>query len=219
MLTPIFLLLLASPAFAASTAPVVCPASKTFYGKIYNCGMNKLAPEYGRSCADRVLAESRENGEKLHALMEKMKGQLGNAQSASMGDAKSRLSMAVKDLTRQIRSMQANTNTVASYAEAMIDYPDSDSDDTSPDCFNENFHALQKIVDQLDTEIVNSKKARKEALHLLGLVGQSASDMTNLGGGRRITSQKKPKNAKAAPRVRSWHSSDISGTEKDVPSK
>jgi len=214
MITLMLSLALAS---SATAAPVACPSSNVFYSKIYNCGMNKLAPEYGRSCADMVIAESQANGKKLNELMENMKHQLGDAQAANMGEARKRLRMAVTDLERQIKSMQSNTNVVASYAEAMIDFPDSESDETSPDCFNENFHALQKIVNELDREIVNSKRARTEALRLLGSLGKSGSEMSNISGVKRKLSSQPASALPKAPRGKRSRSSDISGTEDQKP--
>jgi hypothetical protein len=210
------MLSLAFSSFAAA-APVICPSSNVFYSKIYNCGMNKLAPQYGRSCADMVVAESKVNGKKLSDLMENMKQQLGDAQTANMSEARKRLRMAVTDLERQIKSMQSNTNVVASYAEAMIDFPDSDSDDTSPDCFNENFHALQNIVNELDREIVNSKRARTEALRLLGSLSKSGSEMSNISGVKRKLSSQAVDALPKAPRAKRSRSSDISGTEEPKP--
>lgn len=222
ILSPLAALLL--PLFTQAAAPLgTCPAASAFLEQIYNCGQNKLVIDYGRACADAQIAASRAQGAKLAAVMAEMGKNLGEAQNRSLVDATKRLQITVRELSRQIQSLQKHTKTVENYTESMIDFADGKDDSTSAECFSENFHGLQKIVNEMDQEILNSKKALQSALTMLASLKKSE---TNLEGSLRGSEAAASNGAKGlgagtakrpatAPNGQAKGSgSDISGTER-----
>jgi hypothetical protein len=158
----------AGPAHAGNIA--VCAPAKAFVHEIYNCGANEIAVKVAQDCSDALMAKSRAEGKLLEAALDSMRPALGDAQSLSMSDTATRLQLSIQQFTKQIIDLQENTTKVASYTEAMLDFADGENDDTSADCFSRNFHKLQKVVDNLDNEIMNAKNARNSALTMLASV-------------------------------------------------
>ncbi|RZA00136.1 MAG: hypothetical protein EOP11_18645 [Proteobacteria bacterium] len=164
-----FLLLTFSNGAYAGTIGLCAPAN-VFVHEIYNCGANEIAVKVAQDCSDALMAKSLAEGKILQAALDAMRPALGDAQSLSMTDTATRLQLSIQKFTKQIIELQANTAKVASYTEAMIDFADGENDDTSADCFSRNFHQLQKVVDNLDNEIMNAKNARSAALTMLASV-------------------------------------------------
>lgn len=210
----LFGLLAPRESHAAPKVKKICPDPNAFINEIYNCGQNDIAVAYAKACADVQTAESRLRGQALHTLMEKMKKDLAKSQSASMFDTQKRLFHAVNELTTQIQTLQKNTELVAGYTAPMIDFADGVDDKSSADCFNKSFHALQKIVNGLDQEIIQSKRARESAIGMLESLAGRQNNMNSLtapvGAGRVPASVP----VGAQPDGRKMRQSDVSGTEK-----
>lgn len=215
---PLLLLSLVAPkpGFAAEA----CPESGAFRRQIYNCGQNQVAVAEGTACARLLITRAHKRGQELSKLFTSLKSKLGSAQKLSMADTTARLNTAISSLEKQIAELQGYTDRVASYSEQMIDFSNSENDSSSPDCFNDNFHALQKVVDRLDNEIIKSKEARETALQMLatstGREVKLDDDKTsaNGAGSFRATGGK---NGVAPPVIKGEDrrgQSDISGTEK-----
>lgn len=193
----------------------LCPQPEEFYDEIYNCGYNIVAVSYGKACADAQIAMSRTRGAALVAVMSDLK--LGQAQNTSMGDAQKRLALAVNELGSQIQAMQKNTELVAGYTAPMIDYADSTSDKTSLDCFNSNFHALQKIVTGLDNEIIQTKRVRERALDMLQTLAGRSKNLNSVAQQAPVkaTGRGPASVPSGAQRVgQDVRQSDVSGTKK-----
>jgi hypothetical protein len=171
-------ILLSSVSFAA----VTCPTAYQLKVITYTCGMNDNVVNYASLCSDKLLAESRLAGQALSTVMEALQKKLASAQSGSMGDAQSRLKMGIAGIETEIESLQKNTTLISSYTDAMIDLPGSKSDATSLPCFNRNYHALQKIVTQLDDQIIGAMHAREAALAMAASLGGQQGNLNSLGG-------------------------------------
>jgi hypothetical protein len=131
------------PAFPVFADP--CNASKELDEQILKCGDNALAPKFGRECLAIIKKES----EVAHATLQK----------AQASRDRRKLEEAINNMFEQIKTMQSQTANVADYAGLMIDFPDSYRKETSAECFNTNFDELQKIVNDMDDEIIRAKKA------------------------------------------------------------
>jgi hypothetical protein len=192
-----------------------CVRAEVFKSKIYNCGQNHIAVQMAARCSDALMAMAKANGAGLHAVMEKLKADLAEGQRASMADTISRLKTSIRVLEGQITQFQQKTDIVAGYVKVMIDFPDAEVDVNSAECFSENFHPLQEIVTILDNEIVNSKRAREEALTLLAQTAASKVNMKNTPGSLRLPASSAPAQTKIpqGPTANDWGASDISGTK------
>ena len=113
-----------------------------------------MAPQYGRECLTIVKKES----EIASAALQK----------AVASHNRQVLKDAIDKMAEQIKTMQSQTANVADYAQTMIDFPDSDRSEMSAECFNTNFDELQKVVDEIDGQIILAKKAYKAAVDRLG---------------------------------------------------
>ena len=80
-------------------------------------------------------------------------------QKAQASRDRRKLEEAINNMFEQIKTMQSRTANVADYAGLMIDFPDSYRKETSAECFNTNFDELQKIVNDMDDEIIRAKRA------------------------------------------------------------
>jgi hypothetical protein len=148
-----------------------CPHSDSFKQQIYNCGQNPVAVRFAERCSQELKSRSKERGKQLAEVMKALQSQLTNNQRNTMSDSMKRLELAITAMEVQIIELQANTNQAASYTDAMIDFPDGNDDDSSAECFNQSFHGLQRIISDLDQEIIQSKKARDEAIALRAQIG------------------------------------------------
>ena len=171
-------LLFAAPAFAAFN-PGACPSVAELSAKIKICSENKQTAVAARACAAEMRKSWKEANHAfqlgLAASRAKLKGSQEKSVETSNFDYKS---MEVTIAT-EIERMQKYTALIASYPQAMLDFEDAVDDDTSATCFNESFNELQKLVKELDKEIISAKAAHKVAL---GLVGSTAARDASLGG-------------------------------------
>jgi hypothetical protein len=193
-----------------------CPPPETFRKEILNCGHNVLTVQKAQVCGRSLMNSSIATGKALHAVMMEMEASLQQGQSQSMDDTKKRLAMAITALTAQIQDLEFHTDIVASYPTAMIDLPGGVDDDTSAECFNTAFHSIQKFVDQLDDEIINSKRALEQATFLMAQTGDREDNFESL------SSTVAPTHPAAAGTPvdlgnRRARDSDISGTEDRNP--
>lgn len=192
--------------------PYDCVGHESFIKQIMNCGDNHIAVNYASSCADRITKDAKANARALSALMKEYEKDLQSGQTHSQSGNMRNLVTAVDVLYRQITDMQRNTARVADYTLAMIDAPGSESAETSTECFNSAFDSLSDIVKKLDHEIVNSIKARKQAIALLKASGQYHGALDSVGPAVATEKNRGPASPKA-PRGKNWRGSDISGTE------
>jgi hypothetical protein len=149
--------LVTSVFYSMTTLPVYadpCNASKELENKIISCRDNVLAPQYGRECLTIIKKES----EVVSAALRK----------AVASHNRQVLKDAINQTTEQIKTMQSQAANVADYAQTMIDFPDSYRRETSAECFNTNFDKLQKVVDEIDNQIILAKRAYKAAVDRLG---------------------------------------------------
>ena len=216
-------LLCTTPAHAAEKKLSVCPQAKDFKEQIYNCGSNELAVKIAQQCSDTLMAASKAQGAAFAALLNGMKAQLGSAQNVSMRDSAQRLALAIQQFSAQIESMADQTDKVGNYTDAMIDFADGKDDDTSLECFSENFHKLQKIIDGLDHEIENSMDARDAALTMFNTLKAQGKKLdadpkfSLAAPGTKAPAAPAPKAGTKRPKYTGedpYAPSDISGTEK-----
>jgi hypothetical protein len=214
---PSLLLLLPLLVFTPRTSHAIatCPAPAAIAPRILNCGKNPVATQFAATCARQVLAEEMAAGRALQLVMADLSKKIAQAQSGTMTDARQRLELAITTLTGQILNLQKNTDTLASYAQVMVDVPSSTGDATSLQCFNPSFHALQKVVSRLDDEIIASKRARTTAIALATML---ADQEGNLNASFDPAVRKEPvKDARSTPsgksqQQRSW----VTGVEDDM---
>ncbi len=129
--------------YAMTTLPVYadpCDAAKELENKIIRCGDNVLAPRFGRECLTIIRKERAVASAAL--------------QKAVASHNRQVLKDAINQMAGQIKTMQSQATNVADYAQTMIDFPDSDRRETSAECFNTNFDELQKVVDEIDDQII-----------------------------------------------------------------
>lgn len=149
----LLLMLSASSAMAAPKLPA-CPTIEQLDEKIISCGDDEIAAQKARDCADTIIASWQLAAEGLKATLEVS----GSNQSVSEKEAKLDYERTLLTLESQIARMQDGTDLVADYVLVMVDYPDSNDDENSLSCFNENFHKVESIVKELDDEIVRAKE-------------------------------------------------------------
>lgn len=160
------LLFAGDKSFAEDPRSLLCPTPSSFIEEIYNCGQNKLAALYAQNCSNALLKKSRATGKSLSSLMAELEKLGQRKQDKAYIDEKNRLALTIAALKAQIEELKRNTDVVASYTNAMIDFPDGVDDESSAECFNSAFHSLQKTVDGLDLEIQNSEAAYAKAKEL-----------------------------------------------------
>jgi hypothetical protein len=189
-----------------------CVGYESFIKQIMNCGDNNIAVSYASSCADRITKDAKANARELSALMKEYEKDLRSGQTHSQSGNMRNLVTAVEVLYRQITDMQRNTARVADYTLAMIDAPGSESAETSTECFNSAFNSLSDIVKKLDREIVNSIKARKQAIALLKTSGDHHGSLDSMSPVVNTVKSRSPASPKG-PKGKKWRGSDISGTD------
>jgi hypothetical protein len=192
---------------------VACPEGAKIEKEIYNCGRNSFPVKLAKVCEKALTRQSEESGHALADLMSELNSSApgAGAQGASLEDARSRLGLAISNLTTQIHDLQQSADRVARYTLVMIDAPDGVDDETSLDCFSENFHALQDVVTRLDKEIVDAEAARAKAIDLAETLGDRAAKLTGPGG-KSAHAGKASRDREPAPAARKQGgASDITG--------
>jgi hypothetical protein len=205
-----FAFLLLTP-IAWANSDNVCPKPQDFKNRIYNCGENRLAEQLAKSCAKDSLSVVRSSGVALNNAMKDLEKQIASHQQNATLDALSRLDLALDSLAAQIPFLQKRTSLIASYVSVMIDYPDAADDEESMDCFSEHFHEMQKVVKELDAEIIAMKKTYKKAEMMAMEVSKRHADYSSLVQDT-IPKAPTPKSS-PAPKGKNIRASDISGTE------
>lgn len=191
-----------------------CPKPQDFKNRIYNCGENLLAEQYAKSCAKDSLTTVRNVGVALQKAMSDLEKQAASNQKNATLDALSRLDLALDSLAAQIPFLQKRTSLVASYVSVMIDYPDAADDEESMDCFSEHFHEIQKVVNEMDAEIVAMKKTYKKAETMAIEVSKRHADYSSLVKDLDAKTSA-PQPSGPTPTGKKIRSSDISGTEEE----
>lgn len=204
-----------------------CPKPEEFRQRIYNCGENRLAEAYAKACAKDSLDTVRAVGVALDLAMKDLQKQSTSQEKAAL-DALSKLDIAIDSLGAQIPFLQKRTSLIASYVSAMIDYPGAENEEESMDCFSEHFNEMQKVVNELDREIIKLKGAYRKAERLSMDVSKNHSSLESIQK-TWSASQPKPENSSvqnadsaarkpsaSTPNGKKIRSSDISGTE-EIP--
>lgn len=205
----VVLLLSAVSALAADEAQMICASPESFIEDIYNCGQNKVATFYAQKCADELMKKSAENGKSLSLLLAELEKAGKENQEAAFADAKNRLELSAAVLRTQIDELKKNTDRIETYTEAMIDFPDSKEDESSAECFNTAYHSLQKIVDRLDKEIIQSKAALEQTQTIIASK-QINTKMGTLSQAKVIKGARSPASVGLAAKARR-NNSTISG--------
>jgi hypothetical protein len=190
-----------------------CPKPSDFKEKIYNCGENRLAEENAKRCSSASLKIVRAAGAALAKAMKDLEANVSTHQQNNTLDALSRLDQSIDTLGEQISFLQERTKLVASYVSVMIDYPNSKTDEESMGCFSEHFHPIQKIVNEMDKEIINMKLAFKKAEAMAIEVSKRHENYTSVGQNPSFTKPTKTTDTPAAPTGKKIRESDISGTK------
>jgi hypothetical protein len=177
MIRSIFLLILAvtialspRPASAARKEifrQAACPEPAWLAKRIRICSQNRFAAE----AAARCQAEMDRDWTRVYKLFRKLLGQAEarqtENQNRSMVDSRDGYYETYLEMSRQVEQMQKYTTRIASYAQVMLDFPDSRSAKTSASCFNSAFDQVQEIVSGMDKKIIEAMKARDEAKQLV----------------------------------------------------
>jgi len=162
----VFLTAMAQP-HAHAEEVSVCPSLDELDAQILNCGDGYFAAEMARECADKVIASWQLAADQLKSTLEVS----GSDQKVSAMEAKNDYDKTMRLLKAQILHMQEGTSLVASYPDVMVDFPDSNGEEESLSCFNEPFEEVQKIVTNLDQEIIKAKKVYAAAKEMKSIAG------------------------------------------------
>lgn len=194
-----------------------CPSQAEVSGKITFCSHNGLAVETAKTCASRIHAEWVKASQEIQKNLAELKKASKDQQQNQLATSRASYANTVKKLNDQISSMQRDTALVASYAQSMMDFPDSDEDEPPATCFTENFDKLQKIVGDLDKEIVQAKAVYKETLALQKTANTGTVDMSSIQASP-ASPQKKGKESlpNKTPKNRD---SDVSGIKENEATK
>ncbi len=141
------------PGFANAAKLGICPTVDQLDGIVISCGSNEKVTQKARECADTILGSW-----KLAAVA--LQTQLtahAESQNATEVETRKNFDKTLFALEAQIKYMQSSTALVADYVQVMVDDPESREDATSMSCFNDNFHAVERIVKELDGEIIRAK--------------------------------------------------------------
>ncbi|MGZ3738680.1 MAG: hypothetical protein ACXVB9_04850, partial [Bdellovibrionota bacterium] len=180
-------MLLLGAAFFAATASaadkpkfveikVTCPHVSEVANEVWNCGANKYAAMEAQDCSDQVIASWTAAAAALQPLLIR---DAGNKQDTSQTNTRSDYDNALARLDSQIVLMENYTNLIAEYAHATINFPDAESQDESPPCFNGPFDKIQDVVSNLDQQIIMAKKVRKLAAGMRGTSDQYHKNLAN----------------------------------------
>jgi hypothetical protein len=204
-------------AVSATAAPRTnCVDPQSFKEKIYNCGQNKVAVKIARLCAGEMRARMTASGAELDRSMKALQAEARDTkQNKSLTNAIGQLDSAMEKLADDVAYFQKNTALVASYNDVMIDDQNSESEEQSPECFNENHDALQDLVDELDEEIMNAKKAYDKAESMATSLDKANVSLDSLPNAAPLSGPATPAPAAKAPTPtkKAPKGSDISGTE------
>jgi hypothetical protein len=153
-----------------------CPSMKELKKYIFICGDNAYATKKAKECSELVLSTWESAAVALTAGL----SGAADSQKTGLANAANDYQKTVQELDRQIAMMQKYTSMIADYTLPMMDDPTSKDDSGSLDCFNSEFHAIQKIVDKLDDEIIRAKDLRDQAKALQGASTAGAKGLADL---------------------------------------
>lgn len=195
----LLILLFSMPAHAEGIDGVAACASVDELDEyVVSCGSNEKVTGKARECTDKLLASWKKAAEELQENLTAH----GENQKLSELETKNDLTNALKTLDAQILYMQDGANLVASYPDIMVDIPDSEDDEGSLDCFNENFHAVEGMVHELDDEVIRAKDlyekiidmrstadSRHRKLDKSAVTNEIARGLKGVGSGKSLNSK------------------------------
>jgi hypothetical protein len=156
-------------AFAGdSTIVQSCPSIKQVDEKIISCGNNAYAAAAADKCAKAVMQDWNRAAGPLKTLLPvlRSKEEPASPKERSADNTLADYRRAIAILDRQIRFLRKYAALLAKYTEIMIDLPSSRTAASSLECFNTAFDQVQRVVTQLDDEIIRAKAARAQATFL-----------------------------------------------------
>lgn len=218
LLNILLAMVLLAPGFAfaeSDDAEFICARPETFKNQIYNCGQNQVAASIASACEKRLMDRATQAAKNLSSQMQVVQKALVGQQKESVDAAYAQLLLAIATLEEMRDELADNTDLLATYTDAMIDFADATDAASSAECFNSAFDKLQATVDHLDEQTGLLENARLQAVALAATSQTRSTDFSSTNSAATPTATGKQAEPVPQAPAKKKASSTITGVEED----